>query len=98
MPYVMAWNAPAIQDELAQIAAAMGLPDAQAVIPAIAALFERIGIPPTLRELGLAQERIDWVAEQSCGISRLIQNNLDRCRRPTCKPSLRLPMTAIAPP
>ncbi|AOB31741.1 alcohol dehydrogenase [Bordetella sp. H567] len=75
MPYVMAWNAPAIQQELGQLAAAMGLPAARDVIPAVAALFERIGIPTTLRDLGLDKERIDWVAEQSCGISRLIQNN-----------------------
>jgi alcohol dehydrogenase class IV len=90
MPYVMAWNAPAIQDELARIAVAMDLSEARDVIPAIAALFERIGIPPTLRELGLAKERIDWVAEQSCGISRLIQNN----PRPLSLPDMQALVTA----
>ena len=75
MPYVMAWNAPQIGPELAQIAQTMGLADADAVIPAIAALFDRIGIPPTLADLGLGEDRLDWVAEQSCGIARLIQNN-----------------------
>lgn len=81
MPWVMEWNRPAIAAELKQMAAAMGLADAAAVIPAISALFARIGIPPTLASLGLAEERLDWVAEQSCGIERLIQNNprpLDR--------------------
>lgn len=75
MPYVMTWNAPAIEPELAQIAAAAGLKGPGEVVPALAALFARIGIPATLRDLGLAEERIDWVAEQSCGITRLIQNN-----------------------
>lgn len=81
MPWVMEWNRPAIGPELAQMAEAMGLDGPDAVIPAIAALFARIGIPPTLAALGLAEDRIDWVAEQSCGIERLIQNNprpLDR--------------------
>ncbi len=75
MPYVMTWNAPAIRPELAQIADAAGLDGPDDVIPALAALFARIGIPASLRDLGLTDDRIDWVAEQSSGISRLIQNN-----------------------
>ncbi|MEQ8293856.1 MAG: iron-containing alcohol dehydrogenase [Roseovarius sp.] len=75
MPYVMAWNAPEIGPELDRIAEVIGLATGAEVIPAIAALFGRIGIPRTLRELGLAEDRLDWVAEQSCGIARLIQNN-----------------------
>ncbi|WP_373356594.1 iron-containing alcohol dehydrogenase [Pseudoroseicyclus sp. CXY001] len=75
MPYVMAWNAPKIGPELDELAAAMGLGSGAEVVPAVAALFERIGIPPTLAALGLAEEKLDWVAEQSCGIARLIQNN-----------------------
>ena len=75
MPYVMTWNAPAIRPELAQIADAAGLDSPDDVIPALAALFARIGIPATLRDLGLTDDRIEWVAEQSSGIARLIQNN-----------------------
>ncbi|PRD43172.1 alcohol dehydrogenase [Phyllobacterium phragmitis] len=75
MPYVMTWNAPVIRGELAEIAQAAGLGGADEVIPALSLLFERIGIPTTLRNLGLAEDRIDWVAEQSLGIARLIQNN-----------------------
>lgn len=75
MPYVMTWNAPAIGPELSQIANAMGLADGGAVIPGGAALFARIGIPPTLRDLGLAEVQIGWVSEQSLGIARLMQNN-----------------------
>ena len=75
MPYVMTWNAPTIPVELEKIALATGLAGGHDVIPAIAALFARIGIPATLRDLGLAEDRLDWVAEQSCGIARLVQNN-----------------------
>lgn len=75
MPYVMAWNATEIGSELDQIAGTIGLQSGAEVIPAIAALFGRIGIPRTLRDLGLAEDRLGWVAEQSCGIARLIQNN-----------------------
>lgn len=75
MPYVMEWNRPAIAPELEEIAAAIGLTEVDDVIPAIAALFARIGIPGSLKALGLQEDRIDWVADQSCGIERLIQNN-----------------------
>lgn len=75
MPYVMTWNRPAIAAELDQIAGVIGLASGDAVIPAVAALFGRIGIPATLFDLGLEEDRIGWVAEQSCGIARLIQNN-----------------------
>ena len=75
MPYVMHWNRPEIEPELDQMAGAMGLPSGREVIPAITALFARIGIPPTLAALGLEADRIDWVAAQALGIERLIQNN-----------------------
>lgn len=75
MPYVMHWNRPEIEPELDQMAGAMGLPSGRDVIPAITALFARIGIPPTLAALGLETDRIDWVAAQALGIERLIQNN-----------------------
>ena len=75
MPYVMAWNAPEIGPELGRMAKVIGLKSGTEAIPAVAALFGRIGIPRTLHDLGLAEDRLDWVAEQSCGIARLIQNN-----------------------
>lgn len=85
MPYVMTWNQPVIGPELVQIADAAGLACPKDVIPALVTLFERIGIPATLRDLGLAEDRIDWVAEQSSGITRLIQNN----PRPLSPPEMR---------
>ncbi|MFN4100268.1 MAG: iron-containing alcohol dehydrogenase, partial [Pararhodobacter sp.] len=44
-------------------------------IAALAELFASIGIPVSLKALGLDEEKLDWVAEQSCGIERLILNN-----------------------
>ena len=85
MPWVMEWNRPTIGEELQQMAGALGLHDAAEVIPAISGLFARIGIPPTLATLGLEEDRLDWVAEQSCGIARLIQNN----RRPLDRTDMR---------
>ncbi|GAB1477930.1 iron-containing alcohol dehydrogenase [Paracoccaceae bacterium] len=75
MPYVMGWNRPEIGPELDQMAGVMGLTSGEPVIPAITALFARIGIPPTLDALGLEAGRLDWVAAQALGIERLIQNN-----------------------
>lgn len=75
MPYVLRWNSPVIGEQLEKIAEAARLEGPDEVIPALAALFERIGIPATLGDLGLEKDRIDWVAEQSSGITRLIQNN-----------------------
>lgn len=75
MPWVMRWNEPAIQTELRQMADAMRLESKDEVIPAVAGLFARIGIPPTLADLGLTEDRLEWVAEQSCGIERLVLNN-----------------------
>jgi alcohol dehydrogenase len=86
MPYVMAWNAPVIGPELAEIAEAIGLAGPDQVIPELASLFRRIGIPSTLHDLGLPADKIDWVADQALGIARLMQNNprpitpADMCR------------------
>ena len=71
----MTWNAPAIGDDLARIAQAAGLAGPDEVIPELISLFDRIGIPSTLHDLGLEESRLAWVAEQSIGIARLIQNN-----------------------
>ena len=53
LPWVMQWNRPAIAHELTQMAKAMNLPDGDAVIPAISALFARISIPPHWPNLAL---------------------------------------------
>jgi len=91
LPYVMEFNRPACEPALAAIAAAMGLggegPGERAgrAIDAVAQLFARIGIPPDLRALGLAEDRLDWTAEQSMGAARLVKNN----PRPLDVPAMR---------
>ncbi len=82
LPYVMRYNLPVAATEIGEIGIALGLSGqghnvqslAQATIDEIARLFRAIGITPTLAELGLAEDKIDWTAEQALGIDRLIKN------------------------
>ncbi len=82
LPYVMEFNRPARVPELAAIALEMGAsPDASPddladeAIDRVAALLASVGIPRTLSELGLPEDRIRWTAEQSTGATRLVANN-----------------------
>jgi alcohol dehydrogenase len=84
LPYVMNYNLVAAAAEIAEVGAALGLPPksgdgadawAHATIREVSRLFGAIGIPPTLAKLGLAEDKIDWTAEQALGIDRLIKNN-----------------------
>jgi len=83
MPYVMNYNLSASVTEMSEIGAALGLaaPDlderqlAVAAIEEIRRLFAAIGITPTLADLGLSNDALDWTAEQALNIDRLIKNN-----------------------
>ncbi len=83
MPYVMNYNKASSIAEMAEIGYALGLggpsqdPDqmATAAIEEIRRLFAAIGITPTLADLGLPIDKLDWTAEQALGIDRLIKNN-----------------------
>ena len=83
LPYVMAYNRPAAQTEMAEIADALGLEvagrtteeNADAAIREVTRLFALIDIPPTLAKLGLPEEKLDWTAELAISIERLIKNN-----------------------
>lgn len=84
MPYVMSYNLAAASTEIGEVGTALGLSDrsssgpdalALATISEVSRLFGAIGITPTLAELGLPEDRIDWTAEQAFGIDRLIKNN-----------------------
>ncbi|MBB3543398.1 MULTISPECIES: iron-containing alcohol dehydrogenase [unclassified Rhizobium] len=83
MPYVMNYNRSVSTSEMADIAEALGLDRegadpkqlAVAAIEEIRRLFAAIGITPTLADLGLAADKLDWTAEQAFGIDRLIKNN-----------------------
>ena len=83
LPYVMQFNKPACEQALVQIAHALELTDAggsdeslsQKLIDEIAALLDSVGIPRTLRDLGLEAEQQDFTAESALAITRLIKNN-----------------------
>jgi alcohol dehydrogenase class IV len=83
MPYVMRYNLPARTPEFAQIARVLGVPEdgkdeaqlARAGVEAVDVLLGGIGIPNAIAELGLPEDRIDWLAEAAMGAARLVQNN-----------------------
>ncbi|MFG1813921.1 iron-containing alcohol dehydrogenase [Kribbella sp. NPDC049174] len=82
LPYVMRYNAPARVREFAEIAAILGVPvsgdeetQALAGIDAIDRLLDRIGIPPTLKELGLTEDQLSYVAAMGLKSARLVDNN-----------------------
>lgn len=101
LPYVMEFNRSWAQPEMAELAGAMGLElagldqagQAVAVIDAVAALFASIGIPKTIRDLGVPEDRLEWTAEAAMGATRLVKNN----PRPLDVPSMtRLVRAAFA--
>ncbi|TIT02365.1 iron-containing alcohol dehydrogenase [Mesorhizobium sp.] len=83
LPYVMKYNRAAAAAEMTEIGLALGLDGrdrsigemADATIDEIGRLFGAIGITPSLAELGLPSDKLDWTAEQALGIDRLIKNN-----------------------
>ena len=83
LPYVMHYNLPAAASEIAEVGVALGLTPgdggpqalARATIAEIRRLFLAIEIPSKLSQLGLAEDKIDWTADQALGIDRLIKNN-----------------------
>lgn len=64
MPYVLAFNRPAVEDKLARLAAWLGLPGTgfDAVQGWILDLRATLGIPHTLVELGVPGDRLDELA------------------------------------
>lgn len=62
LPHVLAFNAPAIADRLADIRADFGLRRGADLALAVARLRQRIGLPSTLRALGLRAETLDRAA------------------------------------
>lgn len=83
LPYVMEFNRPAAVKPFAEIARALdvGVPgdDDEALsflaVDAIASLFADVGVPLTLEAIGLAADRLDFVAEGAFKAQRLIKIN-----------------------
>ena len=69
MPYVMAFNRPAIAGKMARLAAYLGFaePSFDAVLAWVLDLRREIGIPHTARDLGVASDRLDDLARMAAG-------------------------------
>jgi alcohol dehydrogenase class IV len=80
LPYVMEFNRPNCVAAFAQIGRAIGLAGSDEelshkLIDAVAKLLKEVGIPVTLKELGLPADKQDWTAESAIGAARLVNNN-----------------------
>lgn len=83
LPHAMQFNLPDAAAAYADIAHAIGVATAdqtpeeagQAAIDAIRALFKQIGIPDSLRAIGVKDEHIDDIASLSMNAKRLVENN-----------------------
>jgi len=80
LPYVMEFNRPTCVKDYAAIARVIGLTGddetlSRKLIDAVAALLASIGIPRTLKELGLPEARQASVANAALSATRLVVNN-----------------------
>jgi alcohol dehydrogenase len=78
LPYVLTANRPLIEDELADLAACVGLDDAdpaEAFIEWVVDLDRRIGVPLSLQDIGVARDELRGYAELASTVTRLLQNN-----------------------
>lgn len=82
LPYVMEFNKGHAEAEMAEIADAMGVgaglsqaDKATAAIDAVTRLFAAIGIPASLHDMGVTQDKLAWTAEAAMGATRLVKNN-----------------------
>jgi alcohol dehydrogenase len=74
LPYVMAFNRAARGAALQEIAGALGEPAADPV-DVVHRLGLAVGLPSSLADLGLPQDRLPELAEQAASIRRLADNN-----------------------
>ena len=67
MPYVLAFNRPAIEDKMVRLAAWLGLPDPSfaAVMDWVLALRSELAIPHSLAEIGVGDDRVEEIAEMA---------------------------------
>lgn len=83
LPYTMDFNLHDAAADYAEIARAIGVADsresdevaARAAIASIRALFSRIGIPSTLRDIAITEDHLDSLSVLSMNAARLIENN-----------------------
>ena len=66
MPYVLAFNRPAIEDRIGRVAAYLGLPGGFAgFMDWVLALREHIGVPHSLKEFGVDDAQAELIAEMA---------------------------------
>ncbi|MFW7340436.1 iron-containing alcohol dehydrogenase [Pollutimonas sp. H1-120] len=83
LPYTMDFNLPAATAEYAAIGRAIGVASADdtemesatKAIASIRVLLAAVGIPGSVREIGIREEHIEDIATQSMGAARLVENN-----------------------
>lgn len=83
LPHTMDFNLPATAAEYAEIGRAIGVAQAEktdeeaarTTIGAIRALFADIGIPASLRAIGINDQHIDDISTLSMNATRLVENN-----------------------
>jgi alcohol dehydrogenase class IV len=71
LPYCMAFNRPVSEPELAELERIFGAEP----VTFVHELGQRIGLPASLAEIGVARADLRGMAESSAGIKRLIDNN-----------------------
>lgn len=80
MPYVMEFNRPNCVQEFAEIGRAIGLSGdddaiSRKLIDEVARLLASVGIPRTLKDLGLPEDKQEWTAANAINAARLVNNN-----------------------
>jgi len=67
MPYVMQFNRKAIEEKMTRLAAYLGLknPGYQAVLDWVLELRKEIGIPHTLKDIGVGTDKLDSLSEEA---------------------------------
>lgn len=67
MPYVLAFNRPAVEDKMTRLAAWLGLPQPsfRAVMDWVLELRSSLAIPHTLAEIGVGEDRVEEIAEMA---------------------------------
>jgi alcohol dehydrogenase class IV len=83
LPYAMTFNRKAALQDMADVAIALGAEAngrsneelSHEAIARVKDLCAQVKIPATLKDLGLAADKVEWTAEQAIGIGRLVKNN-----------------------
>lgn len=82
MPYVLAFNSPAIYERLERLARYLGVPS---VLEWVLDLRKALGIPQTLQELGLPGDRMQEIAEKAVAdptaATNPIELTVENCRQ-----------------